>query len=381
MPEYVWVYESELYPTERKLILTPKELVEIREFKRQASQNEHLQKTLEEISTGTISGEKKVIAGHRGGGGVLIFHGEDEPGVLLMKRSDDAPREPNALDIAAGLMSGVKSKSQPPGFIVIVSEAYEIIPALVGKDSIKMYLPSILTGNSTIDFFLATTALNTAAILGSYLWGGKRLEISYIPGGCILGRFRRSVYKVIERSPDGNSSYTYDALITAEPKEGSIEFIMGTLMLHPSKEDTGYSFLDAGLRGKKARDFGFSYVDGEHITMGDPQLNDVGIVGGSFKPLGREIVKINSDATVNVYKDGKTLDHGIEPEKFIEKYGIGKAIREGRSSGATSKVQKVGEEGKKGNSVIFRVDDKEREYSLRPIAIITELLKSYGKKS
>jgi hypothetical protein len=72
--------------------------------------------------------------------------------------------------------------------------------------------------------------------------------------------------------------------------------------------------------------------------------------------------------------------YGISAEDYIEKYGLAEAIRKG-GIGATSKVLKLGEEGKRGNQAIFTVDKEEKSYTLKPLINITEALKSYiGRK-
>jgi hypothetical protein len=380
MPEYVWVFESELYPSRKELILNPKNLMKIEEFKPRVSSNTELQLILNEIGSGSFELEDKIIVtGHRGGGGLLIFANEGkEHGALMEQRSKDAPREGSAYDISAGLMTGSPGSKKSMAIPTIISEMYEIIPIRITENGkiveVQLHIPRF--DDPDVDFFLTTTASTTVAILYEKFYKNKNIVIYQKPDA-IIGRWERNSYNVIENSSDGKSKYKINAFVTSEPKEGSLEIIGNVLI--PNFDENSL-FMDLGLKNVKIRG-GLVYLDGEHITKGTPSLNDVGIEGGSFEPLNRNIILIYKDGTANVYRGGKVLDYGIDPYKLVEKYGTAKAIKEGKTSGATSKVWKLGEEGRRGNNAVFNLDGKEVKYSLKPIAELTEILKSYAIKA
>jgi|GEM_PF-5156104 len=379
MPEYVWVFESELYPSRKELILNPKDLVEIKEFKSRASSNTGLQEILRKISKGVLLEDKVIVTGHRGGGGLLIYANEGKDyGALMEKRGEDAPREGGALDIPAGIMTGSPGSKKSMAIPTIVSEMYEIIPIRITENrnivEVRLHIPRF--DDSDVNFFLTTTALNTAAILYEKYYKNKNIVIYQRPDA-IIGRWERNSYNVVENSSDGKSKYKINAFVTSEPKEGSLE-IIGNLLI-PDVDEKSF-FMDLGLKYAKIHG-GFILTDGEHITKGNPSLNDVGIEGGSFEPLNRPIILIYRDGTANVYREGKVLDYGIDLYTLVEKYGTAKAIKEGKTTGATSKVWKLGEEGRRGNNAIFNLDGKEVKYSLRPIAKLTEILESYALKA
>lgn len=380
MPEYVWVFKSKLYPSRRELILNPKELVEIGEFNSRASSNTDLQEILRKIEKGLFELEDKVIVtGHRGGGGLLIFADEgSEYGALIEQRSADDTIAPNAYDISAGHMTGAPGSKKSMAIPTIISEMYEIIPVRISKNGkvveVQLHIPQV--DDPDANFFLTTTALTTAAILSEKYYKNKNIVI-YQKSDAIIGRWEENSYIVIENSSDGKSKYKINAFVTSEPKEGSLEIIGNVLI--PNFDENSL-FMDLGLKNVKIRG-GFVYLDGEHITKGNPSLNDVGIEGGSFEPLNRPIILIYKDGTANVYREGKILDYGIDLYKLVEKYGVARAIKEGKTSGATSKVWKLGEEGRRGNNAVFNLDGKEVKYSLKPIAELTEILKSYAIKA
>jgi hypothetical protein len=380
MPEYVWVFESELYPSRKELILNPKDLVEIKEFKSRTSSNTGLQEILRKILEGLFELEDKVIVtGHRGGGGLLIFANEGKDyGALIEQRDAGAPREPYAYDIPAGLMTGAPGSKKSMAIPTIVSEMYEIIPLRITNGNIveiQLHIPQV--DDRDVKFFLTTTALTTAAILILEEYCKNKNIVIYQRPDAIIGRWERDSYNVVENSSDGKSKYKINAFVTSEPKEGSLE-IIGNILI-PDVDEKSF-FMDLGLKHAKIHG-GFIFTDGEHITKGNPSLNDVGIEGGSFEPLNRPIILIYKDGTANVYREGKILYYGIDLYTLVEKLGTAKAIKEGKTTGATSKVWKLGEEGRRGNNAIFNLDGKEVKYSLKPIAKLTEILKSYALKA
>jgi hypothetical protein len=275
-------------------------------------------------------------------------------------------------------MTGSPGSKKSMAIPTIISEMYEIIPVRTTENGntveIQLHTPQV--DDRDVNLFLTTTELNTAAILILKYYKNKNIVI-YLRPDAIIGRWERNSYNVVENSSDEKSKYKINAFLTSEPKEGSLE-IIGNVLIPDLDERT--LFMDLGLRNVKIRG-GFAYIDGEHLTKGNPSLNDVGIEGGSFELLNRRIIYLREDGTANVYRGGKVLDYGIDLYTLVEKYGTAKAIKEGKTSGATSKVWKLGEEGRRGNNAVFNLDGKEVRYSLKPLAELTEILKSYAIKS
>jgi hypothetical protein len=381
MREYVWVSESELYPPRKELILNPKYLTEIKEFESIVSSNTELQATLNKIRSGSFELEDKIIVtGHRGGGGLLLFIGRPKDyKTILELRDEKTDRLPLSIDIPAGVMTGSPGSKKSMAIPTIISEMYEIIPVRTTENGntveIQLHKPQV--DDRDVDLFLTTTELNTAAILILEKYFKNKNIVIYHRPDAIIGRWERNSYNVVENSSDGKSKYKINAFVTSEPEEGSLEIIGNVLI--PDLDEKPL-FMDLGLKNVKIRG-GFVYLDGEHLTKGNPSLNDVGIEGGSFELLNRHIILIYRDGTASVYRDGKVLDYGIDLDTLVEKYEIAKAIKGGITTGATSKVWKLGEEGRRGNNAVFNLDGKEVRYSLKPLAELTEILKSYNIKA
>jgi len=403
MSPQVWKNTLEIYPEKRTIVITPNVLKDLKEFKSELSSDVSRQEELEKLSRGLYDvpfSERIRIEGVRIGGGYQCIWGRDKS-YLLQRRDLKAPRSPGALDItAAGIAEDIGNGKNPiiPQINMIRGEI-EVVGVLIEDGAngrvVRMYM--MLPHDKEMDegslLFFRTTAVLTAEMLHRYFWKDRTLVLYLIPGGMRYGFPERHSWNVIETYRDGTPRTTRRCGITAEPREGSLEIIEFGYLLPKEYGDSRkkVGFTDSRWMGLKVRgdriitytdapeDSGIGYTDAEHVTVGNPTLLDLGIVNGDAKPLGREIIKLNKDGTVDVFKNGQVLEYGTDLYSYCEK-NFSEMIEKGLEP-VTSKVEKIIEMASKGDRVVIPYSGSKEEYiSLKPFKELGDALKSLTEK-
>jgi len=282
------------------------------------------------------------------GGGVVLFMNEDnEQSVLLVQRTDEQGN-PSALDICAGKNSDYPYLKNPsiPQLDMLRLEMNEIISTEKVEEKIIFHLSIPKNSSLNEQFLYREVLLKTVNYLLTKYWPVFPLSIN-ITSDAFLGRFKDS-WKIRENYRDGRKRKEGYRMITAEPEEGSIELIEPLLIVKKSRS----SFTDVGLKGVKIRPK-ISFLDGEYVyQLNEERDYEENIEVPNYTFLERYILQLFSDGSLNVHRNGEVVTYGISAEDYIEKYGLAEAIRKG-GIGATSKVLKLGEEGKRGGTKLF----------------------------
>lgn len=374
MFEYVWVNNFKIDPREKILEYEP---IGIKDRKTLKEQSIPTWKNLEKLLMEPIKVEGRL------GGGVLICTDEC---FILFQRDESAPRAPGSLDINAGLGDATPTEvaenlNQPkiPIIARLMGEAYETI--IKYRDKYIGFLPQNLgdfipkeDDKGEIRNYLGTTFLNTTFLLENYLNKDLKFSIEVKEEG-VIGRFKDG-WRIKEK----NLNPIDGALVTFEQDEKSVEIILPFYMPLEKGLKDQIKILDARDKQRKVVGMEFVFYDGEHSgSLFD--IHDTGIISKGFQPLNRDVVCLYFDNHVEAYREGKKEYDGDFPG-YVEKIKLPEMIRNGKTTGATSKVWKIYEEAKKGNEIT--IPSKGMSIPLEPFKEVgenlLELLNKYFPK-
>jgi hypothetical protein len=298
--------------------------------------------------------------GRIGGGIVSVISKGNENAFVLLQRDEKAPRAPLCFDISAGMGDATTYEEQVvaqptiPLLLKLVSEMYEIIPQK--GDTYLVYIPSGI--DKAYHSYLQSTGANTIISVvnkeGNYKieFNSKDAEIGEFSKGITVRELGEKEVKIEK------------AIVTVEKDEKSIELILP----HRIKVPEDISFYDAAPREAKVRGSFLSFYDGEHF--GNVDLHDVGIIP-HLTPLDRYVVLVFPDGEVIAYKSGGVQFQGTI-SCYLERVGLARAIKEGKTYGMTSKVEKLYKEAQKGNYIKF----SDCIQNLKPIEELGNTIKS-----
>lgn len=342
---YVWVGKATIDPKEKTVVLEPIRLEDLKKWKETPSDAwKNLEKLLHE--------EEPFELNVRLGGGVVpaIINpsNSNDYSFLLLERDEKAPRAPLSLDIPSGIDDATfyetqKSPESPriPIIVRLFSEGYEIIPVSYenGVPIYHVHYPRNL--EKSYQSYMQSTGINTAALLAKR---GEKAYSIWVRESGEIGKFKNG-WKIVEESKE--YKLTIDgAQITFEPSEKSLEMIIPYVF-----SCSAQNLADTSIGGLKVKGDEKVFLDGEHF--GEIDLHDIGLILDKLKPLDRYILSLYPDGRVRgVYKGGEIVERNVDFSEYANKIGLPIAIKSGKTTGMTSKVEQMYKEGKRGNKIV-----------------------------
>jgi len=381
MAESLWMGEFTINPLEKKIDYTSTGVIDRKELMELAKADStwaNLEKYLMGREPFTVKG--------RLGGGILPFTNEF---YIVVQRDMGAPRMPGCLDTCAGVPDAIPEEvsSSPKQPIIpitprLISEMYEVMPAVLRGDNLvefnvivpnlEGFLPSDLV--PSIESYMETTGRNTASLVAHM----KNLDVYLTKVMRKKGSFGKFKDGWTIKEAYGNSGIKIDGILVAYEKgEGSIEVTFPLYIpLETLEKEEPLLVIDVQTREVKLVGGKVVYYDGEHFGP-PPYVHDIGFVGlPNLTLLDRYVLLLYLDGEVKVFKGGKVVytgDFAGYAEKKDEKgVSLRQLIKEGKTPGMTSKVEKLYEEATRWNETITP-DGKSR--SLRPFKEIGDYIK------
>jgi hypothetical protein len=372
----VWEVEIKQEPQKREIIIKPTQLTEIKELKSRKDPNWQNPQ------------EAPKLVGIVGGGVIEVVEEDGVRRIVTVQRDANAPRALLAIDALAGIgdasIMDETLKPRYPTIPLIYNLLCEMTEVLIQQEGIFV-IPIPRNIPKQFRYLFSSAAHASIDLLF------KPPFTIYEDLNAEIGKFSEG-WTIKEIISEDQTKYrglaVYDTQITYEPEEKSLEIILPSEVY--IKKSKRFGILDLGTLKVKVKAGGrLAFYDGEH--SGEPNYHDTSIDLRNVNPLNRFVLLFDPDGNVTVYKRGEMIVKDIPFQEYVDlkihtsnhpplsqksPFSIRDAIKEGVTTGYTSKIKLLGSLYEKGISMKF----EDGEASLKPLNIAINILEEINKE-